>query len=234
MVPGFSKQHLCNRDLTKIRVPEIRGHYPQDSRLPNPYLAKVRGKQRASQPLHDTRKTPPHRGAGYAIVPEPPSRNVTRFAQWRYRAPSGRASRSIFSATREAAGVRAAWSPPFQSPPYDHADRATLGRRDAKASRRPRRPVLRAWSGTTAATGTGAVSVSVGDRTNPRRYTPSPAGRRRYKHRSAPCSAHVSWAMEPTRIGTPPGGPMRSAVPDTGQAAGVPSAWSQPFQSTHE
>ena len=140
MVPGFSKQHLCNRDLTKIRVPEIRGHYPQDSRLPNPYLAKVRGKQRASQPLHDTRKTPPHRGAGYAIVPEPPSRNVTRFAQWRYRAPSGRASRSIFSATREAAGVRAAWSPPFQSPPYDHADRATLGRRDAKASRRTRRP----------------------------------------------------------------------------------------------
>ena len=55
--------------------------------------------------------------------------------------------------------------------PRDHADGATLGRRDAKASRRPRRPALRAWSGTTAATGTVAVSVSVGDRTHPHRYT---------------------------------------------------------------
>ena len=60
---------------------------------------------------------------------------------------------------------------PLTQPTSDHADGATLGRRDAKASQRPRRPVSRACSGTTAATGTGAVSVSVGDRTNPRRYT---------------------------------------------------------------
>jgi len=32
----------------------------------------------------------------------------------------------------------------------------------------------------------------------------------------------------------PSGGPMRSAVPAMRQAAGVPSAWSQPSQSTHE
>ena len=132
--------------------------------------------------------------------------------------------------------------------PRDHAARATLGRWDALAAQRPRRPVMRAGSGTTAATGTGAVSM--GDGTNPHRYTPSPAGRRRYKHRNALCSAHVSWAMEPTRVGTPPspagrrrykhrnalcsvrvsrtmettrigappGGPLRSAVPASKQA----------------
>ncbi len=74
MVQGFSKQHLCDRNLTKIRIPEIPVHAPQDSRSPNPYLAEVRGKQRASQPLndtyhqpqpiHDTRNTAPPRGAG--------------------------------------------------------------------------------------------------------------------------------------------------------------------------
>ena len=34
-----------------------------------------------------TRKTAPHRGAGYAIVQEPPSGTATRCAQWRYLAP---------------------------------------------------------------------------------------------------------------------------------------------------
>ncbi len=66
---------------------------------------------------------------------------------------------------RRAIGVVAA----SQSPTHDHADGATLGRRDAKASRRPRRPGMRA--ATAAATGTEAVSVSVSDRTNPHRYT---------------------------------------------------------------
>ncbi len=63
---------------------------------------------------------------------------------------------------------------------------------------------------------------------------PSPAGRRRYKHRSALGSAHASWAIELTRIGTPPGSAMRSAVPAARQAAGAPSAWSQTSHSTHE
>ncbi len=35
---------------------------------------------------------------------------------------------------------------PFNQPTRDHADGATLGRRDAKASQRPRRPAMRAWS----------------------------------------------------------------------------------------
>ena len=35
------------------------------------------------------------------------------------------------------------------------------------------------------------------------------------------------------RYRAPSGSAMRSAVPATRQAAGVPSAWSQPFQSTH-
>ncbi len=87
------------------------------------------------------------------------------------RAPPGSAMTSAVQATRQAAGAPSAWSQPFNQPTCDHADGATLGRRDANASRRPRRPVMRAMSGTTAATGTGAVSVSVGDRTHPRRHT---------------------------------------------------------------
>ncbi len=62
---------------------------------------------------------------------------------------------------------------------------------------------------------------------------PSPARRRRYKHRSALCNARVSRTTEPTRIGTPSGSAMRSTLPATRQAVGVPSAWSQPSQSTH-
>ncbi len=52
---------------------------------------------------------------------------------------------------------------------------------------------------------------------------PSPAGRRRYKHRSAPGSTLVSWAIEPTLIGNAQGGPMRSAVP--GPRAASPPLW---------
>ncbi len=136
MVPGFSRQHLCNRDLTKVRVPEIRSHDPEDSRLPNPFLAQVRGNQRASQPLHNTRNTPPHRGAGHAIVPERTPGAASRCAQWRCRAPPGSAMRSAFPATRQAAGARSVRSQPFRRPSRDRADRATLGRQ-----RRPRRPV---------------------------------------------------------------------------------------------
>ncbi len=136
MVPGFSKQHLCNRDLTKVRIPRILAHDPHDSRLPNPYLAEVRGKQRVSQPLHNTRKTAPPRGAGHAIVPERTPGAASRCAQWRCRAPSGSAMRSAFPAQRQAAGARSVRSQPFRRPSRDRADRATLGRQ-----RRPRRPV---------------------------------------------------------------------------------------------
>jgi len=58
-----------------------------------------------------------------------------------YLAPSGRASRSVLPATTEAAGVPSAWSAPSNRPTNDHADGATLGRWDANASQRPRRPV---------------------------------------------------------------------------------------------
>jgi len=43
------------------------------------------------------------RGAGYAIVPIRPTGTATSCAQWRYRAPSGRASRSILPVANEAA-----------------------------------------------------------------------------------------------------------------------------------
>ncbi len=185
-----------------------------------------------------------------------------------------------------------AGSPPPQCPPNlkenrDHADGATLGRRDARASRRPRRPGMRAETGTAAGIrgqppGQG-VFVSMSERTNPRRYTtiaggtPAPqtshrplsrprvaddgTNPRRYttiacgtpapqtSHRplsrprvaddgtnphryatiadgtSAPqtsqhlCSARFSRTMEPTDIGTPPEGAMRSAVPAARPAA---------------
>ena len=57
----------------------------------------------------DTSKTPPHRGAGYAIVQEPPSGSAPRCAQWRYRAPSGKPLGSVCSGSvagrRRAIGV---------------------------------------------------------------------------------------------------------------------------------
>ena len=49
VVPGFPKQHLCHRDLTKVRIPRIRGHDPHDSRSPNPYLPELRSKQRVTR-----------------------------------------------------------------------------------------------------------------------------------------------------------------------------------------
>jgi len=81
---------------------------------------------------------------------------------------------------------------PLNQPTRDHADGATLGRRDANASRRPRRPVMTGLCDVDSKRDR-AVSVSVGDRTKPHRYTPSPAGRRRYKHRSALCSTPSRW-----------------------------------------
>ena len=67
MVPGFSKQHLCNRDLAKIRIPEILGQNPHDSRSLNPYLAEVRGQQRATHPFRPSGKPRPIGVPGMAL-----------------------------------------------------------------------------------------------------------------------------------------------------------------------
>ncbi len=161
-----------------------------------------------------TRKqTAPHRGAGSAFVPVRPPGRAARPAQMPTGLPREARCGLLFRPRGRPPACHRRGRSPLNQPTCDHADGATLGHRDAKASRWPRRPVLRARSGTTAATETGAVSVSVGDRTNPRRYTPSPAGSRRYKHRSALCSACVPRAMEPPA-------PGRQSVP-VAQKAGV-------------
>ncbi len=102
-----------------------------------------------------TRKTAPHRGAGHGFVPDERHSDVSRPAQGPCRAPSGSALRSAAPATKQAAGVPSAWSQPSPPPTRDHADGATLGRRDANASRRPRRPVTRSASGAASGTATG-------------------------------------------------------------------------------
>ncbi len=132
MVPGLSNQLLCNLDLTKVRVPEIRSRDPEGSRLPNRYLAEVRGKQRVSQPVHDTRKAAIPSGCRVRHC----AGTTTRL---RARAPHNGATGLprearcglALPATRQAAGAPSAWSQPPHSPTRDHADGATLGRRDA-------------------------------------------------------------------------------------------------------
>ncbi len=141
-----------------------------------------------------TRKTAPHRGAGYAIVLEPPPGSAPRPAQWRYRAPSGSATRSISPGLRN-------------RPPSVHQHR----RRDASAlinaSQRPRdgAHVSGRWNQPASvhqhrrrdASATSIAAPFVAP-ASPRAMEPtrigtppSPAGRRRYKHRSALCSARV-------------------------------------------
>ncbi len=115
-----------------------------------PNLVWIRDRSRPEQP-----KTPLHRGAGYVIVLEPPSGAATRFAQWRYRAPSGSAMWSALPATRQAAGVPSAWSQPSQSTherPRRWCDAGPPGRIGVTAAQKagaegrfrrvPRRPVL--------------------------------------------------------------------------------------------
>ncbi len=231
------------------------------------------GIQRPEQrpkPHQDPRKTPPHRGAGFDIVPDRPPGFAALIAQCRYRAPPGTAMRSALPATRQAAGVPSAWSQPFQSTherPRRWCDTGPRGRISVTAAQK---------AGAEGSVPEQRQDQRQGQGQGPHPWTiepnridtpPSPAGRRRYKHRSALRSARVSRAMEPTRIGTPgiprpigvPGPALcrypdparlplphnavpgslgrarsRSAVPATRQAAVVPSAWSQPHQSTHE
>jgi len=69
-------------------------------------------------------------------VPERPPGHAVRIAQLRYRALHGKdLPGRLFKLRRRPPLARAAWSQTFSFPPYDHAARATLGRR-----RRPRRP----------------------------------------------------------------------------------------------
>ncbi len=91
------------------------------------------------KPRQDTRKTAPHRGAGYAIVLEPPPGSVPRPAQWRYRAPSGSAMHSAVPATRKAAGAPSAWSQPSQSTharPRRWCDAGPPGRQSVTAAQK--------------------------------------------------------------------------------------------------
>jgi len=96
------------------------------------------------------RKTSSHRGAGFDIVPVRPPGNASCNAQCHSGLPRGARCGLLFRLRgRPPACHRRGRSPPNQ-PTSDHADGATLGRWDAKASQRPRRPVLRAGSGAAA------------------------------------------------------------------------------------
>ena len=67
-----------------------------------------------------------------------------RSAQCRYRAtPAVHRTGAAAQSTRQAAGAPSARSQPSPPPSRDRADGATLGRRDAHASRRIRRPAPR-------------------------------------------------------------------------------------------
>ena len=91
-----------------------------------------------------TRKTAPHRGAGFDIVPDRPSR--LRVAPRTMSLPGSLGERDAVCCSRlrgrPPACHRRGRSPRNQ-PTSDHADGATLGRWDANASRRPRRPAMR-------------------------------------------------------------------------------------------
>ncbi len=223
------------------------------------------------RPHQDTRKSTPHRGAGYAIVLESPSGSAPRLAQWRYRAPSGSASRSFFPATRKAAGAPSAWSQPPQSTharPRRWCDAGSPGRQCVTAAQK--------------AGDAGAASVPVavpvdvaaavaGNPTKPDRpalsrkrqasfnNTDGQAGspppqcppdlvwiRNRDRARGKPrpigvpgmalCQKNLTAACRaPHKVhaGLPRGARFILVLPATRKAAGAPSAWSQPSQSTH-
>ena len=165
--------------------------------------------------------------------------------------------RSAFPATRQAAGARSVRSQPFRRPSRDRADRATLGRQ-----RRPRRPVPIEPRGPAAGNPTKpdrpalsrirptVFNVSDGQAGSPppqcppnlvwtrNRGRPGHAENRRPIGvpgtplcRNEPPGAASRCAQ--WRCRAPPGSAMRSALPATRQAAGAPSAWSQPSQATH-
>ncbi len=84
--------------------------------------------------------------------------------------------------------------------------------------------------GQRSAAGAGTATVAVADQdpwdTPPQRGAGSVFVQQRPLGNASPRAQNADRA--------PPGSAMRSAVPVTRQAAGAPSAWSQPPQSTHE
>ena len=121
--PGWLSLHHPERPRCSDRLPACRRRRPGQRQKPT-----------------RTRGNPPHRGAGFDIVPERPPGSASPPAQCHTGLPREARSRSALPATRQAAGAPSAWSQPSPSPTSDHADGATLGRWDAKASQRTRRP----------------------------------------------------------------------------------------------
>ncbi len=118
----------------------------------------VAGTATATKADQDPRKTPPQRGAGSVFGSNDLSAMPRLAHKMPDRAPPESAMRSAVPATRQAAGAPSAWSQPSNQPTSDHADGATLGRRDAKASQRPRRSVMRASPGQRQESGSGTAS----------------------------------------------------------------------------
>jgi hypothetical protein len=122
-----------------------------------------------------------------------------------YRAPPGDTMRSAAPATRQAAGVPSAWSQRSQSiheRPRRWCDAGPLRRvgvtADQKAGEEGR--VRNGDRSQRQRPGQGQGPYPCPWVIEPTRIgtPPSPTGRRRYKHRSAVCSARVSRAMKPT------------------------------------
>ena len=167
---------------------------------------------------------------------------ASRPAQGPCRAPPGRAMRSALPATRQAAGAPSAWSQPSQSTharPRRWRDAGPPGRQSVTAAQKAGdegrvRDSDRSQRQDSATVNSGSGSLGT---TRPAAETArgKPRLHRGAGHGFVPDDLHGGAsppAQGPCRA--PPGGAMRSALPATRQAAGVPSAWSQPSQSTHE
>ncbi len=201
-----------------------------------------------------TRKTAPHRGAGHGFVPDEPHGGASRSAQGPCRAPPGRAMRSALPATRQAAGAPSAWSQPPQSTyarPRRWCDAGSPGRQcvtaaqKAGANRTPQPGIPPSPTVPHSLGYAQPASTSLTDRLEARPHNvrqawcgpgtkADQATRKTAPHRGAghgfvpdePHGGASRSAQGPCRA--PPGRAMRSALPATRQAAGAPSAWSQP------
>ena len=123
-------------------------------------------------PAPSERKTPPHRGAGFDIVPERPPGPAALPAQCHTGLPRGARCGLLSRLRGRPPACHRRGRSPSRLPTRDHADGATLGRWDATASQRPRRPVMRTGSGTGARPEKGRGSIRIRGRlTNPHRYT---------------------------------------------------------------
>jgi len=178
----------------------------------------------------------PPRGAGSAFVPERPLGGAAHPAQMPTGLPRAGLYGLLFRLRGRPPACHRRGRSPSNQPTRDRADGATLGRWDAKASQRPRRPEIRAASRTATAAAAGfnvRGSVKGRDRSRPRHAeNHAPSG-----CRVRICAGSTSRPSGPPRTNAdraPPESATRSAVPAERQAAGAPPAWSQPSQSTHE